>query len=69
MYEQVEDLLRQASRKLGFKSDKAGALRNFYMKSKNIENIYIPLNSFQEYLKLYNEVQGERASEAEKKAK
>ena len=69
MYEQVEDLLKQASKKLGFKSDKAGALRNFYVKSKHLENIYIPLNSFHEYLKLYNEIQGERASEAEKKKK
>lgn len=54
MYEQVEDLLKQASRKLGFKSEKAGALRNFYIKNKNIENIYIPVNSFEEYIKLYN---------------
>lgn len=59
----------QASKKMGFKSEKAGALRNFYLKNQNIENIFIPLNSFQEYIKLYNDVQKEKAKEEEKKLK
>ena len=44
------DLLKQASQKLVQKSNKAGALRNSYVKRKKIENIYIPLNSLQELL-------------------
>lgn len=66
MYEQVQDLLQKADKKYGFRSEKENALKNFY-KNNKIEKIFIPLNSFQEYLKLYNQVQREKQEELNKK--
>lgn len=55
MYEQVEDLMNYANRKLGFKCGKAVSLYKLYTKNyENIEDIHIPLNSFEEYVKEYN---------------
>ena len=46
-----------ANKKLGFKCGKAISLQKAYEQNLDkLENIYIPMNSFQEYVKVYNEV-------------
>lgn len=56
MCEQIEDLMNYSNRKLGFKCGKAYSLFKFYSKNfEKVQNIYIPLGSFQEYVKEYNE--------------
>lgn len=57
MYEQIEDLMAYANKKLGFKCGKAISLLKVYQQNiDKIDNIFIPLNSFEEYVKVYNEV-------------
>lgn len=58
MYEQIEDLMNYANRKLGFKCGKAISLQKAYEQNLDkLQNIYIPMNSFQEYVKVYNEIE------------
>lgn len=46
-----------ANKKLGFKCGKAISLLKVYQQNiDKIDNIFIPLNSFEEYVKVYNEV-------------
>lgn len=56
MYEQVENLLFHAEKKLGFKSNnsKGGALFKFFKENPRLEHVYIPINSFDEYVTAYN---------------
>ena len=59
-----------ANRKLGFKCGKAASLYKFYTKNyEGIENIYIPLNSFEEYVKVYNSRERNKMEEEHSKAK
>lgn len=70
MYEQVEDLMTYANRKLGFKCGRAVSLYKFYTKNfENFEGVYIPLNSFEEYVKEYNNMERKKMEEEENKAK
>jgi hypothetical protein len=55
MYEQIEDLMSYAKKKLGFKCEKVFMV--YQENAGKIENIYIPMNSFEEYMKVYNEVE------------
>lgn len=58
MYEQIEDLLMYANKKLGFKCAKATSLFKIYQEAASkVDNIYIPMNSFEEYVKVYNAVE------------
>lgn len=62
MYEQIEDLMAYAHRKLGFKCGKAVSLLKLYEQNLDkIENVQIPMNSFEEYVKVYNAVEHRKA--------
>lgn len=53
-----------ANRKLGFKCGKAISLLKLYEQNfEKIDNIQIPMNSFQEYVKVYNLVQQRKAQQ------
>lgn len=59
MYEQIEDLMHYAAKKLGFKCTKADSLFKFYQKNQDkVEKfIFIPMHCFQEYVRVYNKVE------------
>ena len=53
-----------ANRKLGFKCGKAISLLKLYETNfDKIQNVQIPMNSFQEYVKVYNLVEHRKAQQ------
>ena len=66
MVEQVSNLKEQYGRKIGFSEANGNKLFKFYVENPNLQGVYIPRNSFREYVEVYNLYYAVKEEEAEK---